>query len=435
MTNDIPKTQEYGRFAFPIPSRVCVNAANGKPIVINIIDRGLDPVCRLTLMWAFPGVNTREELEPARIMVAMLREGSRKFDGDTIADTLDGAGAWIATTLTPQAALLNLYCMNDRLERLLPLIAEMVMNPTFPASALNKVKENKRDSLRRLLIRPAVSADFRLADILCGPRNPASWTLTAERIENVDLASLTLSHQRLLEQGQLQIWLAGRISDKTVHSVESFSRGLKQGENAGNQLDYTMRTLPDELAVVEMPFTKQAAVSIGFSIFPAFHPQFAMQSLVVRALGGYFGSRLNLTLREEKGYTYGVFAHVVALARCAYCNISTQTTPDNVEPLLAEARKVIDSMRTQKATWKEIEALRRYCLGRIATIMESPFSVADYHLSQLIQGTPPDYMEAYQDAIFNLTPWLLQKTARDMEGFDRLRVVKAGAFAKKDKQP
>lgn len=423
-----PEIYDYEWLDFPRPIELRPTDSNGREAIVKVIERGQDEVCRLTVLWPDLVPASLKDYEAERIMMSMLREGSSRFTAEQIADTLDGAGAWLITNASPRYAVANLYCLSGKLTTLLPLLSDIILSPSFPLKGLRKVKDLEIDSLRLRLLRPGVLADNELAGMLCGPNNPFAWTPSEKGLESVERQDVVALHGMLTGRCMPEIWLAGKIDDGIIRAVESFALEIVPSGMPVRRSIEPFIISHDVEKCIDMPRSMQAAVSLGFPVNGAGSQSYAAESIVVKALGGYFGSRLNMRLREEKGYTYGVHAATVACAAEGYCHISAQTTTPNVGPLIADAKDVIEGMRTQKAGPTEINALRRACLSNIATMLESPFSVADYYISQRFKGGAPDYIDLYQHTVRNLTPEFLLQTAQNMKGLDSMRVVAAGAF-------
>jgi len=130
-------------------------------------------------------------------------------------------------------------------------------------------------------------------------------------------------------------------------------------------------------------------------------------------LGGYFGSRLMRTIREEKGYTYGIGAVAGAFHNIGYITIMTDVANAYRDETLSEIRKEIEKLRTEGVSEEEMTLVRNHMMGELARIFDGPFSVADAIRGIIDYETGADYYTRLAETVKTITP------ARIMDIFNR----------------
>src|SRR5690606_33229750 len=122
----------------------------------------------------------------------------------------------------------------------------------------------------------------------------------------------------------------------------------------------------------------QAAIRMGRRLFPESHPDFPGMFVLNTVLGGYFGSRLMMEIRENQGLTYGIYSSVDSFARDGVFYISTETATDQVDKMLAAIRVEVDRLRRELIPDDELTMARNYLMGHLMTQIDGPISSLDY---------------------------------------------------------
>ena len=120
-------------------------------------------------------------------------------------------------------------------------------------------------------------------------------------------------------------------------------------------------------------------------------------------LGGYFGSRLMSSIREEKGYTYGIGSSICSLKNAAYLQITTQTDCKYTRPLIEEVYRQIELLQQELVGPEELERVRNYSIGQFCRSLESPFAIADAYISLLVNQSDTSTLFRLLDSIQTTT--------------------------------
>ena len=133
--------------------------------------------------------------------------------------------------------------------------------------------------------------------------------------------------------------------------------------------------------------------------------------VVATVLGGYFGSRLMRNLREERGYTYGVFAAMANLDRAGYLAIATQVAAEAREDTLRQIYTEIERLRTELISEQELALVKNIMVGEMMRILDGPFGIVDVTIENVQCGTDNLAIERSVEAIRRCTPEDVQRLA------------------------
>ncbi len=129
------------------------------------------------------------------------------------------------------------------------------------------------------------------------------------------------------------------------------------------------------------------------------------------ALGGYFGSRLMTSIREEKGLTYGISAAVYGYHEGAFITITSQCDNRYADRVIEEVEREIEKLSTIPMDSEELHAVKQTATGTMLTMSDTPFNIMDYYIVKHHMNTPDDYFKRQQHAIATLSPELIRDTA------------------------
>jgi predicted Zn-dependent peptidase len=159
------------------------------------------------------------------------------------------------------------------------------------------------------------------------------------------------------------------------------------------------------------PQSHQAAIRIGRRLFPQSHPDFNGLYFLNTLLGGYFGSRLMMEIRESKGLTYGIYSSVDSFAQDGCFYISTEAATANTNKVLKAIRKEADKLRQDLVPGAELQMAKNYLMGHMMTQIDGPFSTLEYIKSMKIEQIGDHIFADLVDTIQQITPHRLRELA------------------------
>lgn len=391
------------------PATETVTLDNGVKVII--LDRGVEPVCRLTFSWL--GGKTESDNPAAIALLSQLfKEGSETIPPEEMADLLDTCGAWIVSELHPHNLSLTLFAINSTIGKVLPAIITLINAPVFPERETEALKA--RMNAQQSMVEKRVDYQAKLVekDRIYGPSHPAAREMTSEEILAVTRDDIRAEYEKLYRHQPLVVYVAGHLDDATRATILDELSKLdtipgKYPEKrlipfSTSEADEQRRDCPDAL---------QSAIRISMSSIPRSHPDYETLRAVVTALGGYFGSRLMTVIREEKGLTYGISAALLGHHEGSFITISSQCDNSYTRDVIDETMKEIHRLASEPMDAEELATLKRYASSNIISTFDTPFSAMDYFVTQRHSLTPPDYLERQQRAIAALTPEIIMEFA------------------------
>lgn len=409
-----------------VPAPVVTTLPGGMRLVM--LDAGEMEVSRLSIMRTGGTVEAPLPEIPL-LCTEVMREGSASLTGAQIADRLDYNGAWVKSSGHAHHQSTVLFSLNANAAEVLPVVADFVAHPVFDPHATAMLAEKTAAKAEIDAQKVAWHASNALTSLVKGAANPAARVSTPEQIRAVDSEMLRRWHAEGFNPSAFTLFLAGRLSDRLVGDV---TRIFSQFEAVGPGIEAVYPANEpagslDEIHI-DMPGSLQSAVAMGMPSIPRSHPDYVPLRLAVMALGGYFGSRLMLNVREDKGYTYGIGAALLGGREGSMIKITTECDNSYTRAVIDEVRREVSRLANPATfTPDEIDRLRRYVTTTLAASIDSPFAMMDYYETQLLADTPADYLDRQQDAIQSLSPDMIATMAARYMDPARLYTAVAGA--------
>jgi predicted Zn-dependent peptidase len=189
---------------------------------------------------------------------------------------------------------------------------------------------------------------------------------------------------------------SGAIKEKDIFLIEKCF-GNEEWNNNGlnNEILYSVIPEKERKIYIEKPGAVQNSVRMGKELFNKLHTDYIGMSVVNCILGGYFGSRLMKTIREDKGYTYGINSLFVTLRYSGYISIASDLGTKVTKNAINEIYDEIEKLRTELVPEPELERVKNYILGEVVRMFDGPFAQAESLISLLEYNFGYEYYDNY----------------------------------------
>lgn len=402
-----PPIKPFGELSMPMP--VIHRLPNGAQLYI--VDKGDQDVCRIDFLFDGGRYDTPNPAI-ADLAGAMLRKGTPNMDSDDIAEHLDYHGAWLQTATTQHFSTLSLFSLNRNLDKILPVVFDMITAPTMPQKHLDIMRRQRIQQLQinREKVRNLAGEAFN--KLIFGAQHPYARIVTESNLEDIEVEHLRQYHTNNILNTGTHILLSGHITSQVAHLVSDSLSQLPAKPSTNNITIEPFAPDSQRKAFIHKAGALQSGIRIGMPVIGSRHPDYPYLSMLNLILGGYFGSRLMSNIREEKGYTYGISSHIVSTRNDAYFTIITETGTEYTQPLIDEVYKEMQRLYDEPIPDDELETARNYLQGQRARALDSPFSMSDYFLSSIVANNPIDFFNSENRTIRNATAHDLLRVAR-----------------------
>ncbi len=403
-----PPIQPIETITFPLVEKASLT--NGIPV--HLIRDDSNPVLRLDFMF---GCGVWQQSKPliSSFTNEMLREGSRSLSSQKIAEQLDFYGSWLSLSASYHNSYLTVYCLNKYLPQTLAVIESMLKESIFPPSEFETLRAKRKQRYLLDQQKVQVLANTRFAECIYGIEHPYAKTASEKDFDTITADALLNFYQKQYHAGNCQLIISGKIDKTALDEIETrFGKNDWKKNIEKENSKHTMNPASEKKHFIEKSNTVQAAIKIGRAGVTRKADDYCPLRVLTTVLGGYFGSRLMSSIREEKGYTYGIGASLGSLRDAGSFSISTQAANEYVEPLISEVYAQMQKLCDEPIEAEELSLVKNVMLGDMARAFDSTFSVADSYISLLANDSTFNLHKKQLSVIKNITPKEIQQLAQ-----------------------
>ncbi|HUP30156.1 MAG TPA: insulinase family protein, partial [Usitatibacter sp.] len=377
---------------------------------------------------ALPGV--------ASFSLRMLEEGTRTRDALRIGRELESLGATFSTSANVDWVSANLNVLKATMPEGLDLFADLVLNPAYAQADFERLQRERLAAIQREKVTPDAMAQRVLPALLYGEGHPYARPMsgigTEESVGKMTRGDLARFHATWFKPNNATLLVVG---DTTLAEVKPRLEALfgkwRQGAVPAKALPQAAPAGKATVYLMDRPGALQSNIVAAMLAPPRNNPDDVTTQVLNSVFGGGFSSRLNLNLREDKHWSYGVRSALPdARGQRAYYSISpiqTDKTADAMKEIVSEYRKVAGA---GPITAKELqEAQARLTLSQPGNF-ETAAQLANGYRTILEFGLPPDYYDTFTQKVLAVTPESANALAARLIAPDRLTWVVVGDMAK-----
>jgi zinc protease len=424
--NRVPVNQEILKVKLPHPKEV--QLPNG--LTVLVLEQHKLPTVSYSL-WIKSGALADPKDLPglASFTTDLLRDGTVKRSASQIATELDELGATFFSDAPFGSNLTTIGSsgLAESADKLMELMSDIVLNPSFPADELEKYVRREKTALVQLRTNPGFLASERFNRAVYGDFPAAIQSATPDSLAKVTPALLKEFHQKYYAPNNAILGIAG---DVTVEEATALAKKyFGQWKNHPlPDLPATKVTGPSsaKIYLVDRPGSVQSNILAGGLSLRRSDPDFIPLEVANRILGGGGAARLFVNLREEKGYTYGAYSRVSSNifpgTFAANTEVRNPVTDGSLHELMYEFKR----LRDEKVPAAELDDAKRSIVSRFALSLESPVFVINRWMDVKYYGLAPDYWDHYSDEVAKVSAEMVQSMARKYVDLDHLQIVVVG---------
>ncbi|MFK7969761.1 MAG: M16 family metallopeptidase [Bacteroidia bacterium] len=409
----------------PLPAFEHTGLNNGIPVFL--LPYGTVEMAEVQVVFK-AGKAFQSKVGLASYTARMLSEGTEQYTSQQLAERLDEHGSWIHHDMGAEFVAVNLTSLVEDLPNTLPFLAEVLMKPTFPEEEFTKLMQRSMQSLQVQQEKTAPIARRTFGHKLYGESHPYGMNLGPDELALLKLDDLKAYYQSNLQSGNCFITVTGRFDRKVI---------MEQLESVF--ADWTWKDAPnissnaDIIPLGEQGFVHvhregpQSTVRVGHLGVGRNDPDYYGLEVLTTALGGYFGSRLMKNIREEKGYTYGIYGAWAANRNYGHFVAQADVANEYVEDTLAQIKLEMKRLQDKPLEAQELALLQNYMLGKGLRARETPFQLSETLRHSLVYGIPFAEMDRGFEVIQHITADEIRDLAqKHFKPDDMLEVVVGG---------
>jgi zinc protease len=406
-----PPVKDAREFELELPPYIRHTLSNG----VEVYAIELGKIDAMMVSWIFDAGNSYETGNGVAAAVnALLKNGTVARKAFDISEHFDYYGAYLNRVCHHETAELTLHCLNEHFAELVPVAAELLSESIYPEEELAIYKRNMQQRLQVSLKKSDFVAGRLIDSYLYGPTHPYGKYNVAEDYQALRREDLVDFYHRHYQLGACRIIAAGKLPADLIPQLERYCGALPLRKPAvGAEVPQFPIRPADErrYRITNDPDGVQGSIRIARNFPNRHHPDFQRVQVLNNVFGGFFGSRLMTNIREDKGYTYGIYSYLVNNRQESAVMISTEAGKEVCEAAIAEVYKEMEGLREELIDDEELQMARNFAIGSVLGDLDGPFHVAGRWKSILLNGLDQNYFQEGIRIIKTITPEELRELA------------------------
>jgi predicted Zn-dependent peptidase len=433
--NRAPVSKEVLRVKLPKPFETTL--PNGLRVLI--LEDHRFPLVTVNLLILGAGATAEPADVPglASTTAAMLHEGTTTRSSKQIAEETEKLGAEIAfyAPFGGTAASMTASGLSDNFNDWFALALDELLHPSFPSDELAKWKQRAAVRLRQQRSSPQflMRERYSLAVYCANPDEPSSClpearvSETPASVEAMTAERLAAWHDARFVPQNAILAVAGDVETKSlVAKLTSDLAAWKRTDLADQPPPPTRAVSDRHIYLVDRPNSVQTTLWLGNIAIDRRDPDYIPVVVANRIFGGGPAARLFLNLREEKGYTYGVYSYFNAVRYAGPWAASGDVTRDVTEGALHEFLYEFTRLGKDSVSDQELDDARRAVVASFALSLEQPDRLINYAVDAAIYSLPSDYWDSYPAKISAVTAPDVTRVAAKYLDPAKLQIVGVG---------
>jgi zinc protease len=382
-------------------------------VEVYTIDLGNEDA--MMVNWIFDAGNSFEEKNlVAASANALLKNGTSRRKAFEISEYFDYYGAHLGRNSNHETADITLHCLSKHAGELLPVVAELITDAIYPQEELDIFKKNGQQRLQVNLKKSEFVASRLIDAYLYGPSHPYGKYSSLEDYQSLEREELQSYYKQYYQQGSVRIIAAGKLPADLVGQLEKNFGSLPLHAPAPGDQARTRLIQPateKKYYIENDPNGVQGSIRIARNFPSRHHPDFQKVQVLNNVFGGFFGSRLMTNIREDKGYTYGIYSFLTNNIQESALMISTEAGKEVCAATIEEVYKEMRLICDEPIEEEELQMARNYTIGTVLGDLDGPFLVASRWKNLLLNGLDENYFNNSIRTVKTITPAELQELA------------------------
>src|SRR5688572_3187329 len=347
------------------------------------------------------------------LLAGLLPEGTQSKTSREIADEVARMGASLSAGANSDYTIVAASALSKFNDRILELMADVVLSPSFPENEVELAKQNTKESLRQQRAQPSFLASEMVARVMFGDHPYSIVAPTPESIDRSSRDEFVRFHRTKLVPNSAVFIIVGDVRyDDVLRRLESLFSTWERGEELVTNFPAPPVRTRRTAYVIDRHGSAQSNIVIANSGIVRTSPDYFPMLLLHTVLGANASSRLFMNLREEKGYTYGAYSNLDARRTAgtfrATAEVRTPVTGDSLKEFFYELNRI----RNERVSEKEIADAKSYLTGVFPIRLETQEGLTDQLVQIKMLRLPDDYLQLYRDRVQAVTLDDIQRVAQ-----------------------
>lgn len=323
----------------------------------------------------------------------LITSGTLNHSAKEIAEMLEYYGVFYSVKPFATHLKIQFTLLKKNIKDALPIIEEIIKYANFPQDEIAIFQKTSIEQYQTQIKNVSTLASWHFSKLIYGHEHPLNKLHTPEDYQNITRDDLLAVYTTHIHPKNGFMFVSGNIDDTFISALNA-SFGMEDFHQSQYLFDKHVPPIQsfEDHVYIQIPDALQSAIYIGNAI-PLYYPHTDYFDFVIAntLLGGYFGSRLMSVIREEKGYTYGIYSSLSAHNDYSIFFITSEVKSEHTQAAIDEIIHQIEILQNQPPDEYELEIVKNYLAGELLSITDGVLNQDNTWQSILTRDLPHDY--------------------------------------------
>jgi predicted Zn-dependent peptidase len=302
----------------------------------------------------------------------------------------------------------------------MPVLQDMFSDAQFPEEELEVYRQNAKQRLSVNLRKCEFVAGRLIDSYLYGLDHPYGRFSNPEDYDKLNCEAIRSFYQKYYLNGSCAIFVAGKLPSNLKDILDGFFGNLSWTKPSFQLPEINITPAEEKKYIIQNdPAAVQGAIRIASPFPNRHHPDFKRAAVLNTVFGGYFGSRLMNNIREDKGYTYGIYSYLHNHIQHSAWLISTEAGKDVCKATVDEVYREMEILREKEIPAEELALVRNYLVGTLLGDMDGPFHIMSRWKNIILNRLDENYFNETVEVIKTISARELRELANEYLRPDR----------------
>ncbi|MDE6714917.1 MAG: insulinase family protein [Muribaculaceae bacterium] len=395
---EIPEISDFGSIYMPYVRVVALD--NG--VTLKIAPYEPSEICRFHIVMR-GGTLDYDNLMIPRLTALSLFRGTPDMTHTEVASKFDFCGVNVEKRVSIHHTIFDFTVLKRLVPEILPIIAESLEAPTFDVDFIEILKRNQAQAITQIYEQPKSLAMIKFKELAYSSGSRIGRSATPDKAMRVTIDDIVETHRNMMMEGTAII-VSGDITDDIVAEINR-NFGNNQFKPLNNKRYHeTDNEMPDGNVIVNRDNAVQSSIVMGMKVPSRDSHDFIDTRIACCLFGGFFGSRLMQSIREEDGLTYGISSQITSIDGIGRMLITTDCDIAYTTQVKDAVITEIEKMRSTLSSAEEMHILKSYLLSQYARMVDKSMDTGDYLTSQIIMDIDSDFFNKQVSRTNEITP-------------------------------
>ncbi len=391
------------------------------------------PIVNLSI--TIPGGHLAQATDTAKIGLAgfagsMLNEDTKNYSAEKMSVELQKLGSSISVNNTIDGMRFSMQTLKKNIDKTLQLLEERLLQPNFTQDAFNRLQKQALESFKQAKSQPATIASTVFSKINYGADNILGMNDngTEYSIKNLKLSDIQSYYDNYLTSQNAKIVIVGDIKESEILPKLTFLNKLPNKQIIITKPNAVSPVAKTSIYLIDVPKAAQTEFRVGKVVDIKYDltGEYYMADLMNYVLGGNFNSRLNLNLREDKGWTYGARSNFSGSKYSVEYTFSSGIKANATDSALTEVFKEMNNYANKGITDEELAFMKSAIGQRDALQYETPGQKSGFINRLLENNLEGNYIDIQNSLLENISKSDVDALAKKWIQTDKMNILLVG---------